>query len=563
MKKIFFIPVLIFLFGFSFCAFAQNIGERQKFYIEKTYDLFKREEMYAVLIKETAKIHFYVDENWWSSASKDAIYQNLDNLREEFEYKIYPVLVSTFGPEWNPGVDKDSKLTVLIHPMIEQAGGYFNSRDEYYKVQDTRSNEREMVYLNSSYLGTSYDKSFLAHEFLHLITFNQKENSFGVSEDVWLNEARAEYVSTLLGYDEVYKGSNLEKKVQIFSDFSQDSLIDWKSVKYDYGSINLFVHYLVDNYGKNILIDSLQSKKTGIDSLEYALAKNGFKEDFSQLFLNWTIANYINDCNFGNNFCYKNANLSNFHITPQINFLPLAGKSVLAFSDNLANWSANWYKIIGGKGTLNVKFEGNQAFFGKVAYITGTNNSNYKVNYLVPNKLNSAEVSIENFGNSPNLFVIIPSLYSKNLPAGSSLPFSWSVSVSKPEDNNNSGEDPALISQLLAKIEFLKKEIAKFQALLDALLKNKNTSCVRIENDLYFGLKNNEVLCLQKFLKFQGMDIYPEGLVTGFFGEKTKAAVIKFQEKYKIFQQGFTKGSGVVDKATKDKINLILSQIAI
>ena len=65
-------------------------------------------------------------------------------------------------------------------------------------------------------------------------------------------------------------------------------------------------------------------------------------------------------------------------------------------------------------------------------------------------------------------------------------------------------------------------------------------------------MNNNDVKCLQEFLKNQGGDIYPEGFVTGNFGNLTKLAVIKFQEKNTISATGF------VGPLTRTKINQIL-----
>ena len=151
-------------------------------------------------------------------------------------------------------------------------------------------------------------KAFFTHELIHLITFNQKNKKYDIEEDTWLNEARAEYVPTLLGYNN-YEDSYLEKRAQYFSEKPTGSLIDWQNTKYDYGRASLFVHYLVDHYGINILSDSLHSPKIGIDSINYALQKNGFKEDFSQIFSDWTVAVLINDCNYGAKYCYLNKNL--------------------------------------------------------------------------------------------------------------------------------------------------------------------------------------------------------------------------------------------------------------
>jgi hypothetical protein len=125
------------------------------------------------LQKVSSQIYYYIDDSWWNgldSSKKESILKILGDLSTEFEKKIYPTLVSYFGPEWRPGIDKDSRITVLLHPMNENAGGYFNSGDEYPKIQNPKSNQREMIYLNTQYIEKSLLKSFLAHEFVHMIT---------------------------------------------------------------------------------------------------------------------------------------------------------------------------------------------------------------------------------------------------------------------------------------------------------------------------------------------------------------------------------------------------------
>ncbi|MBZ9573056.1 peptidoglycan-binding protein, partial [Patescibacteria group bacterium] len=51
------------------------------------------------------------------------------------------------------------------------------------------------------------------------------------------------------------------------------------------------------------------------------------------------------------------------------------------------------------------------------------------------------------------------------------------------------------------------------------------------KRNLVSGVKGEDVRELQKCLA-QDKEVYPEGEITGYFGEKTKAAVIRFQEKY-------------------------------
>ncbi len=537
------------IFGFAFFAKADTLGAVKNFYIESGYDLTARKSVTAVLVKVSDKAYFYVDESWWNFTDQSSILQSINVLSQEFSSNIYPNLTAFFGSEWNPGIDSDTRITVLIHPMIKDAGGYTRTIDEYSIYQNSGSNQREMIYLNSDYIKTDYEKSLLAHEFVHLITFNQKDRKYGVSEDTWLDEARADYAPTLLGYDNTYDGSNLQKRVQSFVENPSISLIDWQNSKYNYGMANVFIQYLVDYYGKQILTNSLKSPKVGIDSLNDALAKEGYKDNFSQIFSTWIVAVFLNDCGYGPAFCYKNPNLKDLHVVPQTNFLPLSGESTLTFADNLKNWSANWYKIIGGKDILKIKFEGSSVAFSKVPYITKNRSGNFKVDFLIIDKSNSASISIPNFGQDILSFVIIPSIYSKSLAADSFYSFFWSASVSQ-----NANTDADQIQQLLARIDYLKAEIARLKSGQGS---NGQFSCSSIITNLSYGMKNTEVRCLQEFLKSRGAEIYPEGLITGYFGQLTKNAVIKFQEKNGVIFPG----TGFVGVLTRNKINPILAGV--
>jgi len=59
--------------------------------------------------------------------------------------------------------------------MNEDSGGYFNPADGYPAAQAPDSNERDMFYVNVNYIEDPLAKSYLAHELVHLITFNQKD----------------------------------------------------------------------------------------------------------------------------------------------------------------------------------------------------------------------------------------------------------------------------------------------------------------------------------------------------------------------------------------------------
>jgi len=99
----------------------------------------------------------------------------------------------------------------------------------------------------------------------------------------------------------------------------------------------------------------------------------------------------------------------------------------------------------------------------------------------------------------------------------------------------------------------------------DTVFPNSNkTSCNNFDQNLSYGLRNdNKVKCLQEFLKNQGTEIYPEGLVTGNFFSLTKSAVIRFQEKYAseiLTPLGLLEGTGYFGSNTRAKINNLLTK---
>ena len=565
MKKIV-ISVIFFLcfVGYPlYYARADSVGDKHNFYVDSSYDSTSRKSISAVLIKSSLRLNIYADESWWNFTSQESAQAALNALSLEFDNKIYPTLISTYGSEWSPGIDNDTKITILIQSMKSDAGGYFRTNDEYPKIQITDSNEREMFYINAKYVLDNNLKAFVAHEFTHLVIFNQKNKKYGFEEDTWLDEARAEYSPTLLGYNDNYLGSYLEKRVQYFSEKPTGSLIDWQNTNYDYAKVNLFAHYLVDQYGMNILIDSLHYPRAGIDSINYALQKNGFKDDFSQVFTNWTIAVLINDCNYGQRFCYLNAGLKDFYLVPQINFLPLMGNATLTMSDNAKSWSANWYKIIGGgEGVLKFYFEGESSVTFDATYITKDKSGTYIVKPLIIDKSGKADLYIQNFGTDITSLFVIPYLEGDDGGVSDNYfhSFFWSASMTRQDSNIEE------INRLLAMIDSLKKQIAAIlaqkQGDIGVQLGVPPGSCSQISSNLSFGSTGNEVICLQQFFKNQGTDIYPEGLVTGNFGSLTLQAAIRFQEKYAadiLTPIGLSKGTGYVGIQTRTKINQILN----
>jgi hypothetical protein len=231
--------------------------------------------------------------------------------------------------------------------------------------------------------------------------------------------------------------------------------------------------------------------------------------------------------------------------------LPLTGDSSLSETNVTKNWAGNWQKIIGGSGDLKLDFSSFSGFNFQVPYIVYDKNNNYSVKFLTLDQNEKGEINIPDFGTNYKSLIILPSLQTKisgfddlNL----TYPYSFTVSIT----GQDQPADQTLIQSLLAQIDSLRKQIAFILAQRGGVAV-QNNNCAQITGNLYFGMSGSQVSCLQQFLKNQGTSIYPEGYVTGNFGNLTKAAVIKFQAKYSIAQTGF------VGPLTGNKINQLLS----
>ncbi len=548
MKKVL---LLFFLFLPFILVEANQEADFRNFFVEKNYDFEERDEIEAKLIRITNKIYFYVDNAWWEDLSEEH-QQNYDtiiyNLGNEFEFEIYDKVTSVFGEKPIHPVSDDRRISVLFHPMKGSAGGYFNSGDQYSRYQSPRSNEMSLLYLNTDVLYYADLGGFLTHEFVHLLVFNQKERLRGLREEVWLNEARAEYMPTFLGYDDIVN-SNIDQRIRSFLREPEISLTEWLGRSADYGMVNLFTQYLVDHYQIDILSESLKSDYIGINSINYFLEKRGYEEDFHQVFNNFKIATLVNDCSFGEKYCFKNEKLQRVNVSPSVNYIPKNGDGAIFVQYRAKNWAPNWHKITGGEGTLKINITTKEDLRVEVPYFLCTFDNQCQVHFWEESE--KQEIKIDDFGVKYESVIIMPSIQDK-LEGFNGLEesyfFGWEATMLVENDRLETLEKLARLRKLLEELRARITEKSDFEV---------SGSC-QVKAPLYFGITDSDsVRCLQLFLS-KMPDVYPEGYVTGNFLSLTEKAVIRFQEKYAeeiLKPLNLTQGTGYVGVRTIQKIN--------
>jgi len=244
--------------------------------------------------------------------------QAIDALIDEFENTTYPRLSAFLGDPWNPGINSDPRFSILFMKMSPGIGGYYDPENELPRSQYPASNERKIIFLSADYLSRYKIKEFLAHEFTHSITYNQKIRRLGKEEQVWLNELRSEYASSYLGYDENFKGSNLEERFRDFLRNPYDHLITWNNTPDDYAQVDMLGQYLAARFGPQFFSEEIKSDDVGIASVNKTLQTFDSTLTFAKFFSQWRLANFINDDSvLSGKYSYKNKNLA-FTFAPEL-----------------------------------------------------------------------------------------------------------------------------------------------------------------------------------------------------------------------------------------------------
>ncbi|PKL39480.1 MAG: hypothetical protein CVV41_20805 [Candidatus Riflebacteria bacterium HGW-Riflebacteria-1] len=221
----------------------------------------------------------------------------------EFDGRIYPRTRSMFGSEWNPGIDGDPRITLLLldiqdnyNPQQGRRGytaGYFYAGDCYNRKKKAESNEREMLYLDiyPSVPGSTEFMSVVAHEFQHMIHWNNDPKEF-----TWVNESLSQLSQFLCGYGH-------PPQVQAFIRNPHNNLAAWSDddMIANYGHVYLWAYYIstriasTDERRRAFVRRMVAQTSQGFSGLNAAIEKQGIKNDVRNLFRSFCLANYLND----------------------------------------------------------------------------------------------------------------------------------------------------------------------------------------------------------------------------------------------------------------------------
>ncbi len=238
----------------------------------------------------------------------------------EFDTAIDSPIRDAFGDGGD--VDGNGRIIILILDIRDgfvsgsgagYVAGYFDSTHLYSRESRARSNEADMIFMDSYPLVPGSDPfySTVAHEYQHLINYHRnvfEEN--GAEQEIWLNEGLSSAAES------VYQQSLVDWKVNFFTNPSRNeaisrgaSFLRWDGSLSSYSTVYLFFQWLRiqanparagDGYDGDGVFLSIQNNRYP----DYRAVEQALGVPWDTLLRNWYAANYysgmsLSDPRFG------------------------------------------------------------------------------------------------------------------------------------------------------------------------------------------------------------------------------------------------------------------------
>ncbi len=246
--------------------------------------------------------YIFVEDSMWTTGKVDqgvvdSVMNTFDNSVPSNSSKgVYQMDVDAFGNP--PDVDNDPRIIILILNIRDGwsgSGGYIEGY--FYGLNEVNvagSNNAEIYFLDAyptnlkSSAGLRSGMSTTAHEFQHMIHWN-----YNKSQISFVNEGCSLVAEVNCGYP-IYSQF-------YFASEPNHYLLDWRGSNinlalFDYSRAARYFTYLRDQFGMGIFPPIVQSAPhIGINSISDGLAAVSSPRQFTDVYLDWAIANTLDD----------------------------------------------------------------------------------------------------------------------------------------------------------------------------------------------------------------------------------------------------------------------------
>jgi hypothetical protein len=321
-----------------------------------------------------------------------------DNPFQEGDSGIYEDTRARFGSEWvvNGGRDLDERVVLLFLSSDSIGGsglfGFFNPADEQSKERNESSNEAELLYLNADRAQNDLYEALvtIAHEFSHLIIFNQKVAQNGEfpegaqPENAVLDEGLAVLNEELSGFGFTgVTGGNfflLSSVSDLLNDGLNRTYFQFGGQLSDYGAGYLLWRYIHDQDGIDAIRSMTTSTEVGRNNIAAVLGV-----PFADFFRTYTQAVALNGVTgLEPQFQFTNLDLFGDYTSTDGTEFDLQGlqgirdvslPGTLTTTLPIQAWGTEYYRAAGGDGSpLTWKAEAAEVFTGIVSISNASSN---------------------------------------------------------------------------------------------------------------------------------------------------------------------------------------------
>lgn len=256
---------------------------------------------------------FVENSNWGITVNQAAV----DSVSKAFDQStpadtskgIYQTDVDDFGNP--PDVDSDPRIIILILDIKDgftgvggYIAGYFNPLNE---TNLQNSNRAEIYYVDcnptdlTTESGLTLAMGTTAHEFQHMINWNYHQTN---PELTFINEGLSQQATDNCGYSLDFDSYLNDENKFLYSWASTSDVLN------DYSRAARYFVYLKNQFGIGLSKRIVQDSVVGVAGLQNALTSFGVNEPLDQIFVNWCIANVVNDKSINSAYGYDNPNIS-------------------------------------------------------------------------------------------------------------------------------------------------------------------------------------------------------------------------------------------------------------
>lgn len=304
-------------------AISGKVGETKNIYVDNNTDISNFVQKSATLRAVGTYCYVWVVDDFYSStAGENKVDSAIAQKYADAFDKMYPMITNVFGKEsdkiyykykWRNMENYSStgtKINIVVYDIgndyslfeNQQCGivGYFYAKDYFfnYSKDGVTSNNGKYFYIDSGYANSNFDTtiSTLAHEFQHMVNYNQKTVSHDLTSGQWYNEMLSMLCEDMM---QEHLGINDEDspkaRTTVFNEYyycSGISEYNSKNQICSYATAFSFGSFIARNFGGAELVQKI-SKNSYVDNdsiIDAVNSLNGTEYTYDDLFEKYLLA---------------------------------------------------------------------------------------------------------------------------------------------------------------------------------------------------------------------------------------------------------------------------------